>query len=150
MEQPDLHIRMTRLINLAVQESGYSIARVARDAGLKWDTVRRTVDGKRAATIPEIVSILNATGFPADETLRLMFVVDCDFAIYRSGSDAAGFLIEFSRKLPGEIVAQLGENVDELRPRWAQGTAQLLARTLSQHICELTRRGNTIGDLRSH
>ena len=45
-----------------------------------------------------------------------------------------------------EIAEQLGEDMSELRPRWAKGTAKMLARTLSQHIADLNRRGDAIGD----
>lgn len=144
--QPSLHLRIARLLTLAVRESGQSTAQIARKAELKWDTVRRTLDGKRAATIPEIVAILAAAGFPGDETLRLMLLLGEDFALTRAGSDVARFLGEFLQRAPMEIVTQLGDDVDELRPRWANGTAKMLARTLSQHVAELNRRGEAIGE----
>lgn len=144
--QPGLHLRITRLLALAVRESGQSTAQIARRAELKWDTVRRTLDGKRAATIPEIVAILVAAGFPGEETLRLMLLLDEDFALNRAGSDVARFLGEFLQQAPAQIVAQLGDDVDELRPRWANGTAKMLARALAQHVAELNRRGDAIGE----
>lgn len=144
--QPDLHLRVAQLLELAVRDSGLSTAQVARRAQLKWDTVRRTLDGKRAATIPEIVAILNATGHSAEESFRLMLLVDGDFAVSRVGSDAARFIGELMEAVPTEIIEQLGEDISELRPRWAKGTAKMLARTLSQHIAELNRRGDAIGD----
>jgi antitoxin HigA-1 len=143
--QTNLHYRVASLLARAVEESGQSTAQIARKAGLKWDTVRRTLDRKRAATIPEIVAILGAAGFEGDETLKLMLLVDEDFALNRSGGDAARFLGELLEKVPVEIIAQLGDDVDELRPRWANGTAKMLARTLSQHVADLNRRGDAIG-----
>ena len=83
--QPSLHLRIARLLTLAVRESGLSTAQIARKAELKWDTVRRTLDGKRAATIPEIVAILAAAGFPGDETLRLTLLLGEDFCLESSG-----------------------------------------------------------------
>ena len=144
--QASLHSRVASLLTLAVRESGQSTAHIARKSDLKWDTVKRTLDGKRAATIPEIVAILAAAGFPGDETLRLMLLVGEDFALNRAGSDVARFLGEFLQQVPTEIVTQLGDDVDELRPRWANGTAKMLARTLSQHVAELNRRGDAIGE----
>ena len=144
--QPDLHLRVAQLLELAVRDSGLSTAQVARRAQLKWDTVRRTLDGKRAATIPEIVAILNATGHSAEESFRLMLLVDGDFAVSRVGSDAARFIGELMEAVPTEIIEQLGEDISELRPRWAKGTAKMRARTLSQHIAELNRRGDASGD----
>ena len=145
---PNLHFRVAELLELAVRESGQSIAQIARKAQLKWDTVRRTLDAKRAATIPEIVAILDATGYSAEDTFRLMLLVDGNFAVSRAGSDAARFLGELMRAIPVEIAEQLGEDIDQLRPRWAHGTAKLLARTLAQHIADLNRRGDAIGMLR--
>ena len=75
-----------------------------------------------------------------------MLLVDGDFAVSRAGSDAARFLGELMRAVPVEIAEQLGEDMSELRPRWAKGTAKMLARTLSQHIADLNRRGDAIGD----
>ena len=121
-------------------------AQIARRAQLKWDTVRRTLDGKRAATIPEIVAILEAAGYQGDETLRLMLLVDDNFALTHAGSDAARFICELLQKVPAEIVEHLGDDVGELRPRWANGTAKLLAKTLSQHVADLNRRGDAIGE----
>lgn len=146
VDQPNLHHRVARLLAMAVRESGLSTAQIARQAGLKWDTVRRTLDAKRAATVPEIVAILEAAGYQGDETLRLMLLVDGNFALTRAGSDAACFLGELLRIVPAEIVEQLGEDIDELRPRWAKGTAKMLARTLSHHIADLNRRGDAIGE----
>lgn len=145
-DQTSLHVRVARLLTLAVRESGQSTAHIARKSELKWDTVRRTLDGKRAATIPEVVAILAAAGFHGDETLKLMLLVGEDFALRRAGSDVARFLGEFLQKVPTEIVEHLGDDLDELRPRWANGTAKMLAKTLSQHVAELNRRGDAIGE----
>lgn len=146
VEQPILHFRVARLLTLAVRESGQATAQIARRAHLKWDTVRRTLDGKRAATIPEIVAILEAAGYQGDETLRLMLLVDDNFALTHVGDDAARFICELLQKVPAEIVEHLGDDIVELRPRWANGTAKLLAKTLSQHVADLNRRGDAIGE----
>lgn len=132
------------VLALAVRESGRSTAQIARLAELKWDTVRRPLDGRRAATIPEVVAILEAAGYQGDETLRLMLLVDEDFALTRAGSNVGRFLGDLLQKVPAEIVEQLGDDVIELRPRWAIGTAKMLAKTLSQHVADLNRRGDAI------
>lgn len=75
-----------------------------------------------------------------------MLLVDADFAVSRAGSDAARFIDELMQAVPTEIVELLGEDISELRPRWAKGTAKMLARTLSQHIADLNRRGDAIGE----
>ena len=140
----ELNLQVVRLLSLAVSTSGQSTAQIAQRAGLKWDTVRRTLNGKRSATVLEIVAILEAAGFQADETIRLMLLVDGEFAASRARSDVGRFLNELLSRSPREIIAQLGEDIQELRPRWANGTAKLLARTLQQHVSELNRRGDSI------
>lgn len=146
VNQSELHHRITRLLGLAVSESGQSTAQIARNSRIKWDTLRRTLDGKRRPTICEIVAILEAIGLRGDDTLRLMFVLDDDLVVTRAGSDAARFLSDLLQTVPSEIVEQLGDDMHELRPRWAKGTAKMLARTLSQHIIDLNRRGDAIGE----
>lgn len=40
---------------------------------------------------------------------------------------------------------QLSDEIDELRPRWADGTGKLIARNFSQHVADLNCRGEAIG-----
>lgn len=142
----DLHLRLARLLGRAVYDSGRSLAEVARRSELKRDTLRRTLEGEREVTIVEAVAILDAAGLAGEQTLLFMFLVGEDFALTHSGTSIVDFLGELFRCAPSALVEQLGENVHELRPRWANGTARLLARTLSQHVTEITQRGDAIGD----
>ena len=142
----DLHLRLARLLGRAVHDSGRSLAEVARRSELKRDTVRRTIEGGREVTIAEAVAILDAAGLAGEQTLLFMLLVDEDFAMTYSGTVLTDFIGELFRCVPSAIVEELGENAHELRPRWAHGTAKLLARTLSQHVTEITQRGDAIGD----
>ena len=142
----DLHLRLARLLGRAVHDSGRSLAEVARRSELKRDTVRRTIEGAREVTIAEAVAILDAAGLAGEHTLLFMLLVDEDFALESSGTGAAQFLRELFRRIPIEISEQLGDDVVDLRPRWANGTAKLLARTLTEHIANLNRRGDAIGE----
>ena len=142
----DLPSRVARLIERAVTESGKSYSEIARVAGIKRDSLRRSLSVGRPVTLYEAVMILEACDLAGEETLLLLLLVGEDFALARSGTGAAQFLGELFKRAPLEIVQALGENIDELRPRWANGTAKLLARTLSQHIIDLNRRGDAIGE----
>lgn len=146
---PNLDVRITRLLARAVEESGKSISEIARLAFLKRDTVRRSLSGERSVTFSEVEAILAAAGLAGEQTLLFMLVAGDEFALARSGSTLAEFLGELFRRVPVEICDQLGEDVNELRPRWAGGTATLLARTLAQHVAELARRGDAIGERRA-
>jgi len=144
----DLPVRVTRLIERAVKESGKSYSEIARVAGIKRDSLRRSLSGERPVTLDEAVLILEASDFAGEETLLLLLLVGEEFALARSGTGPAQFLGELFKRAPLEIIEQLGEDIDELRPRWAHGTAKLLARTLTQHIADLNRRGDAIGGSR--
>lgn len=141
-----LDIRITRLLAQAVEQSGKPIAEIARAAGLKRDTVRRSLSGDRNASLAEAVAILDATGLPGEQALFLMLIVGNEFALAHSGTTLGEFLELLFRSAPNEICDQLDQDVNELRPRWAGGTAALLARTLAQHVGELARRGDAIGE----
>ena len=123
----DLHLRLARLLGRAVHDSGRSLAEVARRSELKRDTVRRTIEGAREVTIAEAVAILDAAGLAGEQTLLFMLLVDEDFAMNYSGTVLTDFIGELFRCVPSAIVEELGENAHELRPRWAHGTAKLLA-----------------------
>ncbi len=54
--------------------------------------------------------------------------------------EMGAFLDEFIISLPGQLDRTLGRRVDDLRPRWARGTSQLVAKLLSSHIDDLANR----------
>lgn len=141
-----LEIRIVRLLSQAVQQCGKPMAEIARLTGMKRDTVRRSLAGDRNATLSEAVMILDAAGLAGEQALFLMLVAGDEFVLEWAGGTLAEFLETLFRRVPSEICNQLGENVNELRPRWAGGTAALLARTLAQHVGELARRGDAIGE----
>lgn len=54
--------------------------------------------------------------------------------------DMGAFLDEFMIALPAQLDRTLGRRVAELRPRWAGGTSQLVAKLLARHIDDLANR----------
>lgn len=142
--------RLVRLLGRVVSESGKGLSEIARLSQMKRDSLRRTLAGQRDASLSEVLRILDACDHRGEETLLMFILIGEDFAISQRGSDTAGFIGELFKRAPTEIVAQLGELATELRPRWAHGTARLLARTLEQHVSDLTRRGDAIGDRPAH
>ena len=141
-----LPLRVARFLERAVKECGKSNSEIARLAGIKRDSLRRSLNGERPVTLDEVLMILEASEFSGEETLLLLMLAGEDFALAQSGTRPARFMSELFKRAPIEIVEQLGENIDELQPRWANGTAKLLARTLTQHIADLNRRGDAIGE----
>lgn len=144
--QADLPVRVAHLLGRAAQLCGKTHAQIARCSGLKRDTIRRSLAGERPVSLTEVITILEATGLPGEQTLLFMLLAGEEFALESSGTGAAQFLGELFKRIPIEIFEQLGDDIVDLRPRWANGTAKLLARTLNQHIADLNRRGDLIGD----
>jgi hypothetical protein len=142
----DLQARISRLLQRAVTASGKPASEIARLSGMKRDSLRRSLSGERPFTIGEALAILDAANHAGEETLLLLLLAGEDFALAQGGTGPARFLGELFRRAPVEIIEQLGDNIEELRPRWANGTAKLLARTLNQHILDINRRGDSIAE----
>lgn len=144
-DTPGITARLPNLLARAVNASGRSLSDIARRADMKRDSLRRSLAGQRPATLDEAIRILEASGFDGEQTFTLALLVDETFALERTGSAPGLFLGELLRRAPAEIVAELGDEIEDLKPRWATGTAKLLAKTLMQHVTELNRRGDAIG-----
>lgn len=142
----DLPTRVARLLGRAVDASGKSNSEIARLSGMKRDSLRRSLSGDRPVTLGEALAILDATDHAGEDTLLLFLLAGEDFALEQVGTAPARFLGELFRQAPSEIIARLGDNLDELRPRWANGTAKFLARTLEQHIADLNSRSELIAE----
>ena len=142
------HADISRLLDAAVRTSRQSHCEIARRAGMKRDSVRRTLTGERPVGLIEALRILKAAGQPAEETLLLGLMVGGELAAEWLDCDATRFLGELFRQLPRDFAAQLSEELHEIRPRWALGAARLLTRTLGAHIAELAARDQAIGDAR--
>lgn len=143
------HTDIARLLEAAVRSSRQSHCEIARRAGMKRDTVRRSLMGERPVGLIEALQILRAAGQPAEETLLLALMGGAELAAEWLDCDATRFLGELFRQLPQDFSAQLNDDLHEIRPRWALGAARLLTRTLSAHIADLAARDQAIGDGRS-
>ncbi len=139
-------IKLARLLKSSVEGCGRSQSEIARRAGLKRDRLRRSMSGEREATLSEALAILQACGNPSARMLVFLLLTGEEFALTYARSGLGDFLDEFLRLVPLEIAESLASDSEELRPRWARGTAKLLARTLHHHVAELSRRGDAIGE----
>src|SRR3546814_9449090 len=61
-------------------------------------------------------------------------------------TDIARFFEELICELPAALERVLGNQVHDVKPRWAKGTAHRVARLLSDHIDELERKDALLGD----
>ena len=102
--------------------------------------MRRILTGERAATLAEASRILDACGVDPKLALVLFILTDADQALHWTDSEIGDFLGNFFAALPSAMTCELGSRLQEVRPRWAKGTAKRLARLLSDHIDDLERR----------
>lgn len=138
---------LARLLLAAVEASGRARCDIARDAQIHKDALRRVLAGERSASLGEALRILAASGVAPHAHLLLFLVSGGDHAIAWLQSDLAQFFEDFSGELPSALERVLGNQVHEVKPRWAKGTAQRVARLLSDHIDELERKDALLGDV---
>lgn len=137
---------LARLLLAAVGASGRTRCDIARDAQIHKDALRRVLAGERSASLGEALRILAASGVTPQAHILLVLVSSGDHAIAWLQSDLAQFFEDFTSELPSALERVLGNQVHNVRPRWAKGTAHRVARLLSDHIEELERRDALLGD----
>ncbi|GAA5048977.1 hypothetical protein GCM10023208_06770 [Erythrobacter westpacificensis] len=137
---------LARLLAAAVQASGRPKCEVAANAGLHKDALRRVLQGDRGATLGEAMRVLEASGVAPKAHLLLYLVCGSDQAIDWLRSDLAEFFQEFSAEFPLALQRSLGDQVGDVKPRWAKGAANRVARILSDHIMELERKDEFLGN----
>src|SRR3546814_6244836 len=79
--------------------------------------------------------------------LLLFLVAVGDQATRWLQTDIARFFEELICELPAALERVLGNQVHDVKPRWAKGTAHRVARLLADHIDELERKDALLGDI---
>ncbi|MXO60946.1 hypothetical protein GRI89_15490 [Altererythrobacter salegens] len=136
---------LARLLTAAMDASGRAKCDVAADARLHKDALRRVLQGERSATLGEALRILEASRVAPRAHLLLFLVCGEDQAIDWLHTDLAEFFEEFSAEFPQAMQRSLGDSVGDVKSRWAKGTANRVARMLSDHISELDRKDQFLG-----
>ena len=136
---------LARLLAAAVEESGRARCDIARDARVHRDALRRILAGSRSATIGEAMRILAASGAAPHAHMLLFLTCGCDQAVAWLQSDIAAFFAEFNAEFPVALERILGNQITDVKPQWAKGTANRVARLLSDHIVELERKDAFLG-----
>lgn len=135
---PDASV--SRLLLSAVTASDRTRQDIAQDARIHKDALRRMLEGKRDATLDEALRILSACGASPREALVLQLLGEGDKAAAWMDTGLGAFLETFLHELPGALERILGNQLYEVRPRWAKGAAHRVASLLAEHIDELERR----------
>jgi antitoxin HigA-1 len=139
-ENTGINARLARLLTAAVDRSGKSRREIARIIAMNKDTFLRVLRGEKPITLEEAARILNASGMPSRGPLLLAILGHDDLAVEWLGEDVGDFLDQFITALPVTMHETLGARIADLRPRWAVGTSQLVARMLAKHIDDFTER----------
>ena len=134
------HEGLASLLAATVSNSGKTRIEISRQTSIHKDALRRILTGERPATLAEASSILSACEVDPKLALALFILTDADLASEWIDTEVGTFLGAFLTALPVALTCELGSRLQEVRPRWARGTAQRLARLLSEHIDDLERR----------
>lgn len=135
-----MHEGLSSLLAANVSNSGKTRIAISRQTSIHKDALRRILTGERAATLAEASRILDACGVDPKLALFLFILTDADQALHWTDTEIGDFLGKFVAALPIAMTCELGSRLQEVRPRWATGTARRLARLLSDHIDDLERR----------
>lgn len=131
---------IARTLAYAVEEADKPRHQIAREVGMHRETLLRVIRGQRPIGLDEAARILDACGAFPRATIVLALAGQEDLACEWMRSEMGEFLEEFFSALPGQLERTLGRRIEDVRPRWANGTSQLVARMLAKHIDDLANR----------
>ena len=137
---------LARLLHTAVELSGRNRCEIARDTHIHKDALRRTLAGERSPSVGEALRILASAGMAPHAQLLLFLGAGGELTTRWLQTDIAHFFEELIGELPGALERVLGNQVHDVKPRWAKGTAHRVARLLADHIDELERKDAQLGD----
>ncbi len=115
------------------------------EASLHRDALRRVLKGELNPIVSEVLRILHASGAAPHAHMTLYIAGDGDRAAEWLQTELALFFDAFVRELPAALEQQLSNQFHDIKPRWARGTTQRVARLLAEHINELTRKDALLG-----
>ena len=131
---------IARTLTYAVEEADKPRHQIAREVGMHRETLLRVLRGERPIGLDEAARILDACGAFPRATIVLALAGQEDLACEWMRSEMGEFLEEFFSALPAQLERTLGRRIEDVRPRWANGTSQLVARMLAKHIDDLANR----------
>lgn len=139
-EEQRIRADVAGILLAAIASSGKTRGAIATQAGIHKDALRRVLSGQRSATLGEMARILLASDASPRTALALFVLCDGKKAARWLDTDIGAFLEQFLEELPDALERVLGNQLQEVKPRWAKGTAQRMARLLSEHVEDLERR----------
>ena len=139
-ERPDVDPVLARTLAKAIDGSSKPRRTIARETGLHKDALLGVIRGTRAVTTDEALRLFSASGVPPKGILALALAGHEDLASEWMHQDIGRFWDELFRALPTTLAEALGEDLQEIRPRWAVGTSRLVAKLLAEHVRDVISR----------
>ena len=131
---------VARTLTFAVDGADKPRHQIAREAGMHRETLQRVLRGERPIGVDEAAQIFSVCGAYPKAAMLLAMTGQEDLACQWMRSEMGEFLEEFLGAFPTHLERTLGRRVEDLRPRWANGTSQLVARMLAKHIDDFANR----------
>jgi transcriptional regulator with XRE-family HTH domain len=131
---------LARILAHAVEAADKPKHQIASEVGMHRETLLRVMRGERPIGLDEATRILIVCGAFPRASMILALAGQEDLACEWMRSEMGEFLEEFFSSLPVHLDRTLGRRTVDLRPRWANGTSQLVARMLAKHIDDFANR----------
>lgn len=131
---------LARVLTHAIETADKPKHQIASEAGVHRETLLKIMRGERAISIDRAMRIFEVCGACPHAAIVLTLAGEEALACEWMRRDMGAFLDEFITTLPGHLDRTLGRRVADLRPRWASGTSQLVAKLLAKHIDDLANR----------
>lgn len=131
---------VARTLAHAVEQADKPRLQIARELGMHRETLQRAMRGSRPIALDEAAHILSTCGAFPKATMLLAMTGQEDLACQWMHNGMGEFLEEFLSAFPGHLERTLGRRIEDLRPRWANGTSQLVAKVLAKHIDDFANR----------
>ncbi len=139
-ERPGIDPVLARTLAKAIDGSAKARRTIARETGLHKDALLGVIRGTRAVTTDEALRLFSASGVPPYGILTLALAGHEELASEWMHQDMGQFWDELFRALPATLAEALGEDLHEIRPRWAVGTSRLVAKLLADHVRDVINR----------
>lgn len=139
-KQPRVDPVLAHTIAKAIDGSSKARRTIARETGLHKDALLGVIRGTRPVTTEEALRLLSASGVPPKGILALALAGHEDLASEWMHQEMGKFWDELFQTLPATLAEALGEDLHEIRPRWAIGTSRLVAKLLSEHVRDVINR----------
>lgn len=128
------------ILEQAVRQRGLTRQEIGARSAIHKDALRRILAGTRSPWLKEAVSILDASGSQASTSLVLYLIGDHARGRDWMGEPVEKFIEDFLIELPAALERLLGNQLHDIRPRWAKGAAHRVAKLISDHIEDIDRR----------